>query len=484
MRRLFGKAEICWGQRSWQRLLVSGIILASAVTACRPETAPEAGAGRSSQAETTIAAQSDTEVTPQTAAAPTALSPDDPLLQDAAAFAESEGLTLEEALRRLEFQATIGDIQPALVAGLAEIYAGLWVEHHPQYRIVIALTEGDDATIQPYISGKAWAGYVQVQPATYTLSELTAAQQEADRIARQLNLAVTTAVDIKGNRIELMVGNPELFQADLDAAGLVLPEAAVVLPIAGDEPLPDTNQGVLLEVQAADDRTVYLPKQPPSAASMTALMEGQLIEENGCLRIAGQAGDASFLILWPFDSDLQLAGEGIEILNGSGEVIARVGQALRLAGGAMESTTAMAGFDEQILGLPLPACPGPYWVAGPLETLASQSVPDITVSPYASEGRMLALLIEQSRASQVEGTISGELIVDDQGCLRVGDYTILWPPGAYLRENPLRLFDAQGTLLAQLGDAAELDGAEKVAQDYRYFTNKVPCSGPYWGVGQ
>ena len=215
----------------------------------------------------------------------TPLDPDDPLVRDAAGLAEAEGLSLEEAVRRLEFQATIGDIQPALMADLPEAYAGLWIENQPQYRIVIALTEGDDTTLQPYISRKAWADYVEVRPATYTLAELMTAQQQASQIAGQLNQAVTTAVDVKGNRVELIVGNPELFQADLTAAGLDMPDAVAIVPIAAGEPLPDTNQGVLFEAMTADGRTIYLPKQPPTASSMAALMEGELVEVDGCLLV-------------------------------------------------------------------------------------------------------------------------------------------------------------------------------------------------------
>ncbi len=414
---------------------------------------------------------------------PTPLDMDDPLVRDAASFAEAEGLSLEEAVQRMVFQETIGDIQPALMADLPDTYAGLWVENQPQYRIVIALTEGDETTIQPYVSGKAWADYVEVRPATYSLAELRAAQEGASRVARQLNLALSTTVDVMGNRVELMVGNADLFQADLSVAGLELPEAVTVVPIAA-EPLPDTNQGVLFEALTADGQTIYLPKQPPTAESMAALMEGELVEVNGCLRVTDEGYKDGFLVLWPYHADIRVAEDRIEVLNGAGQAVARVGQPLRLGGGAMESSASMARLDEVIPGLPLPNCPGPYWVAGELETLVEQSVPDIYVSPFSSGDRILAIFIEQSRPSQVEGAISGELTVDEQGCMRVGDYLAFWPPGAYLREEPLRVFDKQRNLVAQVGDAVELAGAEREPQDYRYFDNKIRCPGPYWGVGQ
>jgi hypothetical protein len=49
---------------------------------------------------------------------------------------------MEEEIRQMQFQETISEIQPLLMTDLPDIYGGLWVEQHPEYRIVIALTEG------------------------------------------------------------------------------------------------------------------------------------------------------------------------------------------------------------------------------------------------------------------------------------------------------------------------------------------------------
>ncbi len=327
---------------------------------------------------------------------------DDPLVRDAMAFAEHQGITLEEAVLRLEHQQTIGDIQPLLEADLPETYGGLWVEHQPEYRIVIALTDGDESTIRPYIEGKPWAEFVEVQHVEHSLSDLKDAQAVAIGAAKDINIAVSTAIDVILNRVEIIVGNPDLFRADLATAGIELPEPVEILPIELNKPLPDTNQGVLIEAKTAEERTIYLPKQPPTEASMAALMEGLLLEENGCLRVTTEGYDEGFFILWPHDTDIRADGEKIELLNGQGQVIARTGEALRIGGGAMESSASMAQFDDVIPGLPIDGCPGPYWVAGELETLAAQAIPDIYINPFSSGGRILAMFIYQSRPSVAE----------------------------------------------------------------------------------
>jgi hypothetical protein len=151
------------------------------------------------------------------------------------------------------------------------------------------------------------------------------------------------------------------------------------------EPLPDTNQGILIKANTADGRTVFLPRQPFTDSSMEALVDGLLIEENGCLRVTDESYEEGFLIVWPFDTDISIAGEDIDLLNGDDQVVARVGEALRIAGGAMESTTSMGRYDDLIPGLPIDGCAGPYWVAGELEALADQAMPDIYEATAPSE---------------------------------------------------------------------------------------------------
>jgi len=326
--------------------LVSGFLL----VACAPST----GAPVTSPADATPTARTDLQ----------SIDMDDPLVQDATSFAEDQGITLEEALRRLEHQQTIGDIQPSLEADLPDTYGGLWIEHQPKYRIVIALTEGDESTVQPYIEGRPWAEFVEVLQVKYTLRELSDAQAAAAGAAKDINTVVSSGIDVMRNRVEIHVGNPDLFRADLAALGIELPEPVEILAIDAGQPLPETNQGVLITAETEDGRTIYLPKQPPTESSMAALMEGLLVEENGCLRVIEEGSRQGFLILWPFDSELSASTENIEVLNGTGQVIARVGESLRLDGGAMESPPSMSRFDEVIPGMPINDCPGPYWVAG------------------------------------------------------------------------------------------------------------------------
>jgi hypothetical protein len=292
------------------------------------------------------------------------------LRREAAPFVDDQGLPLDEAMYRTRFEETIGEVQSLLIADLPAIYGGLWVERQPEYHIVIALTEGDIETIRPYLAGYEWADYVEVRPVNYTLEELRADRAIASQAADSVQVSAITAVDIVNNRVELIVRNPDLFLTDVAQTGIELPESVDVLANDPEGELPDANRGVLLEAITSDDRLIYLPVQPPSEDSMTALMEGILVEVEGCLRIEDGLYADGWLVLWPFGSDIRIADDRIEVINESGQPVARVGERLGAGGGAVENTRGLARFDETIPGMPIDGCLGPYWVAAPLESLS------------------------------------------------------------------------------------------------------------------
>jgi hypothetical protein len=291
------------------------------------------------------------------------------LRRDSIAFVDDQGLPLDEATYRTRFEETIGEFQSLLMADLTDTYGGLWVEQHPEYRIVIALTEGDIETVRPYLEGYEWAEFVEVLPVNYTLEELRADQAMASQAADSVQVSAATAVDIVNNRVELIVDNPDLFLADLTQTGVQLPESVVVLASDPEGELPDTNLGALLEAITPDGRVIYLPVQPPSEESMMALLEGTLVEVDGCLRIEDAHYTDGWLVIWPFGSDIRMAEDGIEVINEEGKPVARVGEQPGAGGGAIENTRGMESINEMIPGMPIEGCRGPYWVAAPLQTM-------------------------------------------------------------------------------------------------------------------
>jgi hypothetical protein len=102
---------------------------------------------------------------------------------------------------------------------------------------------------------------------------------------------------------------------------------------------------------------------------MMALLEGTLLEVDGCLRIEDGHYADGWLVIWPSGSDIRVADDGIEVVNAEGKPVARVGEQLGAGGGAIENTRGMESINEMIPGMPIEGCRGPYWVAASLQTM-------------------------------------------------------------------------------------------------------------------
>ena len=105
----------------------------------------------------------------------------------------------------------------------------------------------------------------------------------------------------------------------------------------------------------------FFPTVAEPGPSMQALNSGFLVNEGGCLRL-WYFGESSLLI-WPYGYSYRTSWSRIEVLDENGEVIARSGTFVRLAGGE----TTQRGFNtfiEKTGQEPPPGCNGPYWVVG------------------------------------------------------------------------------------------------------------------------
>ena len=91
---------------------------------------------------------------------------------------------------------------------------------------------------------------------------------------------------------------------------------------------------------------------------MEAALKGELVLENGCLRVKSVNG-AGYLLIWPKRHKLTVDGQDIRIIADSG-ISLSVGEEIRIGGGTL-SLAHVPTLVEQ----PLPSdCPGPYWVVG------------------------------------------------------------------------------------------------------------------------
>lgn len=160
---------------------------------------------------------------------PDPLTEEESLAQDARAYAADTGVSLQEAVRRLELQDSAGGLNAALTANERDTFAGAWIQHDPEFRIIVQFT-GDDGIerVRPYVEGGPLADIVEVRTALVTLAELEAAQAKAVSAVRDLGVPVEAGTNVIENRVELYVTDRAPIDSAVQGGSLLLPDYVVV----------------------------------------------------------------------------------------------------------------------------------------------------------------------------------------------------------------------------------------------------------------
>jgi hypothetical protein len=179
-------------------------------------------------------------------------------LRDAQSYSEVHDTSVEEALRRLQLQGTIGALDEILAEQEKETFAGRWIEHEPEFRVVVRFT--DPKAAAELLSAEALGelvSLVEVRGAVYSLAEL---ERRLDRASKQLEALGARAdysVDVRQNRVEVRTPEPEALAALLRSESAALPEAVSVVEVGsllrpyvdmiGGRPLTGCTAGFVVE---------------------------------------------------------------------------------------------------------------------------------------------------------------------------------------------------------------------------------------------
>lgn len=105
------------------------------------------------------------------------------------------------------------------------------------------------------------------------------------------------------------------------------------------------------------------PSKPVMVTAMASYTIGELINDDGCIRIRNKDMNLDRVVIWPPDISTTIEGDQITIITGgvrggTNEVVLNFGDQVMLSGG---ETTQV---DETLLQNLPPGCEGLYWVVG------------------------------------------------------------------------------------------------------------------------
>jgi hypothetical protein len=232
---------------------------------------------------------------------------------------------------------------------------------------------------------------------------------------------------------------------------------------------------------------------------MEAELVGNLVLEDGCLKIESIYGNQSYLPIWPPEFTLSLDSDETEILDGDDVVVGRVGEEIYMGGGTGSLNSLSDCVRQQLPGY----CDDPIWVVGdgvrPNIQSDSEFVQIEVISTTESTGFLITKKALLDEWVEETSTISGILsMYTPQRCPRIQsesgitDYLPIWPPeySLHFKDGKVEVVDGNGKVIASEGSDLLVNGGSIPhswdSEAYRQLYYDVPgdCFGPYWIVSE
>lgn len=151
----------------------------------------------------------------------------DMLNMDAEFYAEEFLISNEEALMRLDVQDKLGAIEQLIFESNPSTFGSLYIEHEPEYRIVVMSTLKDPSVMQGYFDALGHDVPITFKTVEKPLSELEASQLALASQLDNANIKADMDINIYNNTLEIYTSDTEQFKQQADAFGITLPEDIV-----------------------------------------------------------------------------------------------------------------------------------------------------------------------------------------------------------------------------------------------------------------
>lgn len=151
----------------------------------------------------------------------------------AGSYAEYRGISKEDALRQFYIEEEEGPLQAEIRRHESETFAGLWIQHEPEFRIVVAFTSGGTETLHKYLGDTPLSEVIEVRNANLSIVELDAIRHEVQQIIELAGIPFESASYLQRNKIEIYVLNHDEVFTALANAEYSLPDAVSIIQVEG-----------------------------------------------------------------------------------------------------------------------------------------------------------------------------------------------------------------------------------------------------------
>ena len=162
---------------------------------------------------------------------PEPLSENDALYLDAKMYASKLGISVEEAVNRLKLQGLVGNINSELMEKESETFGGLWIQHKPDFHVIVLFTHDGEKTIKGYVQNTPLEAVVEVRTVDVSLEELKSEQKQVMKIMEGSTIPFMTGINVQENQVDLYVLDEGEVLLYLQEKNLTLPEHTQVIKV-------------------------------------------------------------------------------------------------------------------------------------------------------------------------------------------------------------------------------------------------------------
>lgn len=223
---------------------------------------------------------------------------EDALLRDAKIYASNMGVSLDEAVNRFKLQEIAGNLEAEIYEKETETFAGLWLEHTPEFRLIVQFTRDGDETLKSYIPEEL-TGITEVRTAKVSLVNLEEIQKEVTANVREIGIEVESQVNVFENRVELFVIDWTRLDEAIQRGEVQLPANVEVIIVEKMGKLDADIYGGLALSQCTSGFSVRQTSDPGYKGITTAAHCANSLSYNGTsLTFMSQIFTGSYDIQW------------------------------------------------------------------------------------------------------------------------------------------------------------------------------------------
>lgn len=178
-------------------------------------------------------------------------------------------MSVQEAKHRFALQDAAGNLNAQLIAKESATFAGLWLEHSPQFKVVVQFAGANKPNIASYTQNKELAVLVEIRTAKLSLVELEKAQMQAFSSVANHSVRIESGLNVQKNHVELYVLAQDIPNIAAKMTASQMPEFVDLITVPAlsqPQALPQWYGGLAIRGQNGDCTTGFAVRRNSDGA--------------------------------------------------------------------------------------------------------------------------------------------------------------------------------------------------------------------------